>query len=74
MESSIWNNVHKIKLNMAQKVYRKDNGSKQVLNFWAWIPKDCTIQFPGNNLGIESIQSNVANEKVKKIHRENEVR
>ena len=32
------------------------------------------MQFAGNNLGIEGIQSNVANEIVKKIHRENEVR
>ena len=63
-----------MQLNMAQKVCRKDNGSKQVLDFWAWIRKDCTIQFPGNNFGIESIQSNVENEKVKKIHTENEVR
>ena len=61
-------------VNMAQKVCQKENGSKQVLDFWAWIRKDCTIQFPGNNLGIESIQNNVANEKVKKIHRENEMR
>ena len=63
-----------MQLNMAQKVCQKDNGSKQVLNFWVWIRKDCKIQFPGNNLGIESIQSNVENEKVKKIHRENAVR
>ena len=73
MESRVfWNNVHKMQLpvNMAQKVCQKENGSKQVLDFWAWIRKDSTIQFPGNNLGIES---NVANEKVKKIHRENEV-
>ena len=75
MESRVfWNNVHKMQLNMAQKVCQKENGSKQVLDFWAWIRKDSTIQFPGNNLGIESIQSNVANEKVKKIHRENEMR
>ena len=56
---------------MAQKVYQKDNGSKQVWDFSAWIRKDYTIQFPGNDLGIES---NAANEKVRQfIHKENEV-
>ena len=47
---------------MAQKVC--------CLGFCAWIRKDYPIQFPGNNLEIES---NVPNEKVKKIHIKNEV-
>ena len=56
---------------MAQKGYQKDNGSEQVLDFWAWISKDYTIQFLGNDLGIES---NAGNEKVRQfIHKENEV-
>ena len=56
---------------MAQKVFQKDNGSKQVLDFWAWIRKDYTIQFLGNDLGMES---NAGNEKVKQfIYKENEV-
>ena len=55
---------------MAQKVCRKDNGSKQVLEFWSWIYTDYTIWFPDSNLRLEG---NIPNEEVTKTHRENEV-